>query len=103
MLDTWGGGWDNGSACWALQREAEIVDLHVGHLGGRLEWICMLDTWAGGWDSGSSCEGTMLDTWEAGIVDLHVGGWDIGFSCWALGWEAGVVELHVGQLGGRLG
>ena len=36
MLDTWEGGWDSGSSCWTLGREAGIVDLHVGHLGGRL-------------------------------------------------------------------
>ena len=42
MLDTWEGGWDSGSSCWALGREAGIVDgreagivdLHVAHLGG---------------------------------------------------------------------
>ena len=29
MLDTWEGGWDSGSSCWTLGREAGIVDLHV--------------------------------------------------------------------------
>ena len=46
MLGTWEEGWDSGSACWTLGREAGIVDLHVGHLGGRLwgeAWIFMLD------------------------------------------------------------
>ena len=32
MLGTWEGGWDSGSSCWTLGREAGIVDLHVGHL-----------------------------------------------------------------------
>ena len=36
MLGTWEGGWDSGSSCWTLGREAGIVDLHVGHLGRRL-------------------------------------------------------------------
>ena len=59
MLDTWEGGWDSGSSCWTLGREAGTLDLqkirdlgraywqcqfhymgtsdpHVGHLGGRL-------------------------------------------------------------------
>ena len=56
-----------GLSCWALGREAGIVDalpsrtlgreavlmdLHVGHLGGRLGWwVFMLDTWEGGWNS----------------------------------------------------
>ena len=65
-----------------LGREAGIVDLHVGHLGGRLGR-------------------------GAGIVDLHVvghlggrlgcwaGGWGSGSSCWTLGKEAGIMDLHV--------
>ena len=32
MWGTWEGGWDSGSSCWTLGREAGIVDLHVGHL-----------------------------------------------------------------------
>ena len=85
-----------------------MVDLHVGHLGGR--------------GSGSSCS---LGCGWAGIVDLHVGlvgeagRMDLHFghldlSCWTLGREAGmvdltlgreagIVDLHVGHLGGRLG
>ena len=36
-MDLHVGGWDSGFSCWALGREAGIVDLHVGgHLGGRL-------------------------------------------------------------------
>ena len=33
MLDTWDGGWDSGSSCWALGKEAGVVGLHVGQLG----------------------------------------------------------------------
>ena len=39
MLDTWEGGWDSGSSCLTLGKEAGIVDmldLDVGHLVGRL-------------------------------------------------------------------
>ena len=35
MLHTWEGV-DSGSSSWTLGREAGIVDLHVGHLQGRL-------------------------------------------------------------------
>ena len=47
MLDTWGGGWDSwaeglgiGCSCWTLGgkvgKEAGLVGLGVGHLGGWL-------------------------------------------------------------------
>ena len=29
MLDTWEGGWDSGSSCWTIGREAGVVDLHL--------------------------------------------------------------------------
>ena len=45
MLETWEGGWDGGSSCyWTLGREAGIVDLHVGQLGGRLGWALGRET-----------------------------------------------------------
>ena len=52
MLDSWEGGWDSGSSCCALAREAGIVGLHVGHLGRRLHLGRGRE---GDWDSGSSC------------------------------------------------
>ena len=116
MLDTWEGGWDSGFSCWALAREAGIVDLHVGHLGrgwgsgsscslGRGAGIVDLDVGhlqgrlgdlhvAGGWDGGSS----MLDTWEGGwdsMLDTWEGGWDSG-ACCTLGREAGIVGWWLG-------
>ena len=79
MLDTWKGSWESGT----LGGEAEIVDLHVGHLEGRR-------------DNGSSCWSSCLTlgvepsfpsaqhedplsqpTWK--------GGWGNGSSCWTLG------------------
>ena len=80
-LDTWEGGWDSGSSCWTLGREAGIVDLHIGHMGGRL-----VDLHVG-------------HSRAAGIVDLHVGqlgrrlGWWIFFD----------VGKEAGRLGRRLG
>ena len=75
MLGTWGGGagivglhvdlhvggW-KGLSCWALGREAVLMDLHVGHLGRRLGWwVFMLDTWEGGWNiEGHVVEGFSL-------------------------------------------
>ena len=42
-------GWDSGSSCWTLGREAGIVDLHtLGKEAGIVE------TWEWDWDSGSS-------------------------------------------------